>query len=218
MAVSGNDGRLYLLDGDVAQDAALRDPEVQQRRRDRRAGDVGKRRDALDSGARRRRAQPARRSPRTAQSPTAASSPSSSSMTGGKLSLEPAWASRDLTSPAAPLIFNGVVFALSTGEHRPANASAVRAPRARRARCRRCFTRSIPRPAKSCGRAARRSPRSRAAAFGCRRRPGVSGHVRQHALRVRDTDGALTDVSRSVGVFSRQSQSSVRVGSQSRRS
>ena len=29
---------------------------------------------------------------------------------GGKLSLEPAWASRDLTSPAAPLIFNGVAF------------------------------------------------------------------------------------------------------------
>ena len=54
-------------------------------------------------------------------------------MTGGKLSLEPAWASRDLTSPAAPLIFNGVVFALSTGEHRPANANAGPAPRARRA-------------------------------------------------------------------------------------
>jgi hypothetical protein len=37
---------------------------------------------------------------------------------GGKLSLAPAWASRDLVSPATPLIFNGVVFALSTGEHR----------------------------------------------------------------------------------------------------
>ena len=50
---------------------------------------------------------------------------------GGKLSLEPAWASRDLTSPAAPLIFNGVVFALSTGEHRPANANATAAARAK---------------------------------------------------------------------------------------
>jgi hypothetical protein len=50
---------------------------------------------------------------------------------GGKLSLEPAWASRDLTSPAAPLVFNGVVFALSTGEHRPANDSATAAARAK---------------------------------------------------------------------------------------
>jgi len=50
---------------------------------------------------------------------------------GGRLSLEPAWASRDLTSPAAPLIFNGVLFALSTGEHRPANANMSAAARAK---------------------------------------------------------------------------------------
>jgi outer membrane protein assembly factor BamB len=49
----------------------------------------------------------------------------------GKLSLEPAWASRDLTSPAAPLVFNGVLFALSTGEHRPANANANATARAK---------------------------------------------------------------------------------------
>jgi hypothetical protein len=48
---------------------------------------------------------------------------------GGAVSLEPAWVSRDLASPAAPLIFNGVVFVLSTGEHRPTNASATAAAR-----------------------------------------------------------------------------------------
>ena len=38
----------------------------------------------------------------------------------GVLSLEPAWTSNDLTTPATPIIVNGVVFALSTG--RPAAA------------------------------------------------------------------------------------------------
>ena len=33
----------------------------------------------------------------------------------GKVSLEPEWTSSDLTSPATPIIVNGVVFALSTG-------------------------------------------------------------------------------------------------------
>jgi hypothetical protein len=34
---------------------------------------------------------------------------------GGKLSLQSAWVSNDLTMPATPIIVNGVVFALSTG-------------------------------------------------------------------------------------------------------
>jgi hypothetical protein len=33
----------------------------------------------------------------------------------GSFSLEPAWTSNDLTTPATPIIVNGVVFALSTG-------------------------------------------------------------------------------------------------------
>ena len=33
----------------------------------------------------------------------------------GALSLAPGWASHDLTSPAAPIVVNGVVFALATG-------------------------------------------------------------------------------------------------------
>jgi outer membrane protein assembly factor BamB len=36
----------------------------------------------------------------------------------GALSLEPAWSSRDLTSPATPIVLNDVVFALSSGAFR----------------------------------------------------------------------------------------------------
>jgi outer membrane protein assembly factor BamB len=37
---------------------------------------------------------------------------------GGKLSLAPAWVSRDLLTPQAPVIANGVVFALSAGVYK----------------------------------------------------------------------------------------------------
>ena len=44
----------------------------------------------------------------------------------GKWSLERAWTSNDLTTPATPLIVNGVVFALSTG--RPMEANKAGSP------------------------------------------------------------------------------------------
>jgi outer membrane protein assembly factor BamB len=44
----------------------------------------------------------------------------------GTFSLEPEWTSNDLTSPATPIIVNGVVFALSTG--RPAEAGRTGSP------------------------------------------------------------------------------------------
>jgi outer membrane protein assembly factor BamB len=51
---------------------------------------------------------------------------------GGNIALEPGWASRDLTSPLAPVIVNGVVFAVSSGEHRgAANANLTAAQRAK---------------------------------------------------------------------------------------
>jgi outer membrane protein assembly factor BamB len=51
----------------------------------------------------------------------------------GKISLEPAWASRDLSSPLTPVIFNGVVFAASSGEHRGSgDAKLTAAQRAQR--------------------------------------------------------------------------------------
>jgi len=43
----------------------------------------------------------------------------------GKLSLEPAWTSRDLIAPLAPIIVNGMIFAVSSGEYRPPSASAM---------------------------------------------------------------------------------------------
>ena len=46
--------------------------------------------------------------------------------TGGALSLEPGWTSQNLTTPATPIIVNGVVFALSTG--RPAAATGKGTP------------------------------------------------------------------------------------------
>jgi hypothetical protein len=50
---------------------------------------------------------------------------------GGKLALDPAWASRDLTSPLAPVVVNGLVVAVSSGEHRTTNAKATAAERAK---------------------------------------------------------------------------------------
>lgn len=46
--------------------------------------------------------------------------------TAGKLSLEPAWSSHNLSAPAAPIVVNGVVFALGTG--RPATAGGTGTP------------------------------------------------------------------------------------------
>jgi outer membrane protein assembly factor BamB len=51
---------------------------------------------------------------------------------GGALTLEPGWASRDLISPLPPLVINGVVFAVSTGEYRSKDAKMTAAQRAQR--------------------------------------------------------------------------------------
>jgi hypothetical protein len=50
----------------------------------------------------------------------------------GKLTLEPGWASRDLTSPLGPIVVNGVVFVASSGEYRSAGAQLTAAQRAQR--------------------------------------------------------------------------------------
>jgi hypothetical protein len=44
---------------------------------------------------------------------------------GGKLALEPGWSSRDLTSPLAPIVVSGMVFAVSSGEYRGAQGTAA---------------------------------------------------------------------------------------------
>jgi hypothetical protein len=50
----------------------------------------------------------------------------------GKLSLTPAWQSRDLTSPLAPIVVNGMVVAVASGEFRGAPASLSAAQRAQK--------------------------------------------------------------------------------------
>ena len=44
---------------------------------------------------------------------------------GGAVSLEPGWVSRDLVSPLPPLVINGVVFAVSSGEYRGKDAKVT---------------------------------------------------------------------------------------------
>jgi PQQ-like domain len=51
---------------------------------------------------------------------------------GGTVGLTPAWQSRDLTTPLAPIVVGGVVFAVSSGEYRGGPASLSAAQRARR--------------------------------------------------------------------------------------
>jgi hypothetical protein len=50
----------------------------------------------------------------------------------GTPSLDPAWTSRDLTSPLPPVIVNGVVFALSSGEFRSGDPKMSAAQRAQK--------------------------------------------------------------------------------------
>ena len=53
---------------------------------------------------------------------------------GGKVSLERSWASRAMTAPLTPVVFNGTVFAVASGERRsPADAKLTSAQRAQRA-------------------------------------------------------------------------------------
>ncbi|HEY7055165.1 MAG TPA: hypothetical protein VH458_01510, partial [Vicinamibacterales bacterium] len=51
---------------------------------------------------------------------------------GGKTALEPAWASRDLTSPLGPVVVNGLVIAASSGEYRPTSGHPTASQRAQR--------------------------------------------------------------------------------------
>lgn len=52
----------------------------------------------------------------------------------GKPTLQPAWVSRDLVSPGAPLIVNGIVFALSTGEFHSNDSNVTVAQRIQRSK------------------------------------------------------------------------------------
>jgi outer membrane protein assembly factor BamB len=45
----------------------------------------------------------------------------------GKTTLQPAWSSRDIPAPSAPIVVNGVVFVLATGEYTPPAGSTLSA-------------------------------------------------------------------------------------------
>ena len=51
---------------------------------------------------------------------------------GNKAALEPGWASRNLTSPLAPIVVNGLVFAVSSGEYRGTGTQLTAVQRAQR--------------------------------------------------------------------------------------
>jgi outer membrane protein assembly factor BamB len=51
---------------------------------------------------------------------------------GGALTLQPAWLSRDMISPLPPMIINGVVFAVSSGEYRSSDSKLTAAQRAQK--------------------------------------------------------------------------------------
>ena len=52
---------------------------------------------------------------------------------GGKIALERSWASRAMVAPLTPVVFNGTVFAVASGERRsPADAKLTAAQRAQR--------------------------------------------------------------------------------------
>jgi outer membrane protein assembly factor BamB len=49
----------------------------------------------------------------------------------GKSKLEPGWVSGEMISPLTPIIVNGVIFAVSSGEYHPADAKLSTADRVR---------------------------------------------------------------------------------------
>ena len=51
---------------------------------------------------------------------------------GAKPSLEPVWISRDMVAPLTPIIVNGVIYALASGEFNPGDANVSAADRAKR--------------------------------------------------------------------------------------
>jgi hypothetical protein len=118
LAVSGNDGRLYLLDGSSLKTPLHVTPKYSN------AGATGGLA-TWEADGKRWILAPAVGAGQPAMKFSGNGPVTNGSIVaftivdqGGKLSLEPAWASRDLTSPLAPLVFNGVVFAASSGESR----------------------------------------------------------------------------------------------------
>jgi hypothetical protein len=137
VAVSGNDGRLYLLDTASLGGADHRTP-LHVTAKYSAAGAGGGLATWEDRGTRWIAAS-------VVGGPTAGLAFNSNGLApagsivafkvvdaGGKLSLAPAWRSPNLVSPLAPLVVNGMVFAVSSGEDRAGPATLSAAQRRRR--------------------------------------------------------------------------------------
>jgi hypothetical protein len=129
VAVTGNDGRLYLLDGASLGGADHRTP-VHVSTKYTSSGAGAALATSEDQGAQWIFA-PAVGPPAGAKFTSNGPAPNGRVVAfklidqDGKVSLEPAWASRDLISPLAPIVVNGMVFAASSGEYRPASATST---------------------------------------------------------------------------------------------
>ena len=125
VAVAGDDGRLYLLDGASLGGADHRTPlHVTPAYSDAGAGGSLA---TWESQGTRWILAPAVGAPRQglAFAPNGAAPAGrvvsfKLATTGERLALEPAWASRNLPAPLGPIVVNGVVFAAASGEYRGA--------------------------------------------------------------------------------------------------
>ena len=138
LAATGNDGRLYLLDGTSLGGSDHKTPLFVSRNSPRLAAGPALATREADGTARSSRRQP-QASGGLEAGPTVPSSPAGSSAfklsdQGGKVALEPGWASRDVASRLAPIVVNGMVFATASGEStvrhhsRPPNARSAPHP------------------------------------------------------------------------------------------
>jgi outer membrane protein assembly factor BamB len=137
-AVSGNDGRLYLLDTGSLGGADHRTPLYVTAKYSAAGQGGGLATWEDDEGTRWIAAS-------TVGSPTAGLKFTSNGLApagsivafrlvdaGGRPTLAPAWRSPNLVSPLAPLVVNGMVFAVSSGEHRAGPATLGAAQRRQR--------------------------------------------------------------------------------------
>lgn len=138
LAVTANDGRMYLLDGGSLGGADHKTP-LHSTAKFTAAGAGAALATWEDQGTRWILA-PAAGAPQPG-SPFAANglAPNGSVVAftvgdaGGTPSLKPAWRSRDMTSPLGPLVVNGMVFAVSSGDYRPSAAATAQLTAGQRA-------------------------------------------------------------------------------------
>jgi outer membrane protein assembly factor BamB len=141
VAASAKDGRLYVLEGKAPGGADHRTPVVRSAIYSTSASDAGGVVTTWQDGDGVRWLLVASNGPLAADTKFSAVNGAITNgfvaafkftSQGGSFTLEPAWTSRDMTSPAAPIVLNDVVFALSTGAFRGGDAQLTSAQRLER--------------------------------------------------------------------------------------